>query len=100
MNFYAAKARDRAKCAGNAGGNSEFVLDIYETVWALRQSLQANESNRDQQAACTAILSACRTQLGGRLRVVAESKDDGWTLRDIDAAEVPGAQWGGKSDAD
>lgn len=100
MNFYAAKARDRAKCAENARTEREFIADIYEAVGALRESLQAYESNIDQQAACTAILVACRTQFGGRLGVVAESKDDGWTLRDIDAAAVPGAQWGGKSDAD
>lgn len=100
MNFYAARARDRAKCAENARTEREFIADIYEAVGALRKSLQANESNMDQQVACTAIRTACRMQMRRQLRVVAENKDDGWSLRDIDAAAVPGAQWGGKSDAD
>lgn len=131
MNFYAARARDRAKCAASARTEQEFIADIFEAVSALRESLHGSENIRDQQAACTAILVACRTQFGGRLRPKTENTTarfmgkpvsaenawrirqgevsfdelrsihgDGWTLRDIDGAAVPGAQWGGKSDAD
>ena len=102
MNFYAARARDRAKCAENARTEREFIADIFEAADALRLSIMNRDYMHDQVQAAAAIMAACEAQMNGRLRlrVVAESKDDGWTLRDIDAAAVPGAQWGGKSDAD
>lgn len=102
MNFYAARARDRAKCAENARTEREFIADIFEAADALRLSIMNRDHLHDQCLAVVAIMEACSAQMNGRLqlRAVAESKDDGWTLRDIDAAAVPGAQWGGKSDAD
>lgn len=97
MNFHARRARDRAQCASQQRDTQGFIADVYEAIAAIRESVQEGESAKDQEIALTAVMQALRHQYNVP-RVIAESRCEGWTLHDIDAAAVLGAQWGGKTD--
>jgi len=85
MNEHATRAIERARLAENATEADAWAY-AFDAVEALSKSIRAGERGTDQQQAIAKIKDAFAAQFRRNLK------------HPIDAAAVPGAQWGGKSD--
>jgi len=86
MNEHATRAIERARLAENAANAEAAWAYAFDAVEALSKSIRAGERGTDQQQAIAKIKDAFAAQFRRNIK------------HPIDAAAVPGAQWGGKSD--